>query len=141
MLHRRTLVASLASLPLLASARPRPLPAECRWILGTWHSDVEQTMANFSLEGKAPTPEMRARLAQMFGKLSHTITPTHFTVEETFNSQSTRRSWAYEVDSFSASSVSLVFPAAGMPGITLFRKNDAYFIRTGSNFEYFKKTP
>lgn len=140
MLHRRTLVASLATLPMMASARPRRLPAECRWILGTWHSDVDQTMANFTFEGQRPTPEMRARLARMFGKLSHTITPTQFTVDETFDGQSSRQSWAYEVDSFSASSVSLVFPVAGIPGITLFRKNDSYFIRTGSNFEYFRKT-
>jgi len=140
MLHRRTLVASLATLPLSALARPRKLPAECRWIIGNWHSDVEQTMANFTFQGQRPTPEMQARIAQMFGKLSHTITPTHFTVDETFDGRSTRRSWAYEVDSFSASSVSLVFPSAEIPGITLFRKDDSYFIRTGSNFEYFKKS-
>lgn len=139
--HRRTLVACLAALPLLASARARKLPAECTWILGKWHSDVEQTMAGFTYQGQRPTPEMQARIAQMFGRLTHTITPTQFTVDQTFNGQTTRHSWAYEVDSFSASSVSLVFAGAEVPGMTLFRKNDSYFIRTGNNFEYFRKVP
>ncbi|MCZ2497924.1 hypothetical protein GN316_14255 [Xylophilus sp. Kf1] len=140
--HRRTLVtalSALAGLPLLAAAGPRRLPPACAWIVGTWHSDVDQTLANFSFQGQSPTPEMRARMARMVGRLTHTVTPTRFTVDETFDGQTTRQSWDYEVDRFSASSVSLVFAAAGVPGLTLFRKDDAYFIRTGSNFEYFKK--
>lgn len=141
MLLRRTLVASLATLPLIASARPRKMPAECAWMVGKWQSDVAQTMANFTFDGQRPTAEMQARIKQMFGNLSHTITPTQFTVDETFNGQTSRHTWDYEVDSFSASSVSLVFPATAIPGMTLFRKNDSYFVRTGSNFEYFKKSP
>lgn len=130
--------AAWATPAIAASSR---LPPECRWLPGRWRSDVEPTMAHFTLRGLAPAPQHRARIADLFGRMTHTFTPTRFVAEQVLDTGTIRIESGYRVSRFTSSSVTLVFPDAPepMPETTLYRSGDRYAVRSGDNFEYFRR--
>ncbi len=123
---------------IAASSR---LPPECRWLLGRWRSDVEPTMAHFTLQGRTPAPQHRVRIADLFGRMTHTFTRTRFVAEHVPDAGMIRIESDYRVGRFTSSSVTLVFPDAPepMPEMTLYRSGDRYAVRSGDNFEYFRR--
>ncbi|MDB5849740.1 MAG: hypothetical protein JWP29_3492 [Rhodoferax sp.] len=130
-------------MPLLTMAQPTRLPVEANWILGTWRSDVDRSMANFIFQGRRPSEDMRVRIAALFGKMTHTFTPTSFIAEEALVPRSLRSEMDYRVERCTSDSVSVVFAAPRInPGFTLYRGDGCYFvISAAKNLEYFKKVP
>lgn len=134
------MLASLATLPLIARAGPARRPAEADWILGTWRSDAELSMAHFTFQGQRPAPEMLPRISALFGKLSHTYTPTRMVVDHASENGSHREEWAYRVEHATSSTVSLwIDPPCGPSRFTLYRGDGHYFMRAGEHFEYYRK--
>lgn len=127
-------------MPAVAMAGQPPLPAEAAWLLGTWRSDVALTMANYTFQDKRPDPQTLQRISEMFGKMTHTFTPTAFIVEERHSFGNARREVDYRVDRLTDSTVSLSFAVPReYPDMTLYRGDGWYSIRAGRNFEYFRQ--
>lgn len=98
-------------------------------------------MAHFTLQGRTPAPQHRARIADLFGRMTHTFTPTRFVAEHVTNVGTIRIESDYRVSRFTSSSVTLVFDGAPepMPEMTLYQSGDHYAVRGGNNFEYFRR--
>lgn len=138
--QRRTLAAALALTPVLALARPHRLTAETAWLLGSWQSDVERSMEHWTFQGQAPRADLRPRVAALFGKIVHTCTPTHVHVDTVFGEGINHRDTLhYRVVRHTSSTVTLAFSGSERTDMTFYRGNGYYFIRVGSNCEYFKK--
>lgn len=142
MIQRRTLLTGLAAsaiLPDHAMARPA-LPQECAWILGLWCSDVERTMAHFSFQGRRPSAEQLDKIGTLFGRMTHEFLPGRLIVREENGAHVHRQEFGFRVDGFTSSTVSLVLRGRDRPpGMTLYKGDGHYFVRSGQNFEYFTK--
>jgi hypothetical protein len=94
-------------------------------------------MQNFYFQGRSPTPEQRERISIQFGNLRYHVTTKHLRVEDGGH----KLLAAYMVSAETASTITLHFSRNdGMPELTLYRvSSDLLFIRSGSNFEYFRR--
>lgn len=108
------------------------------WLVGSWQSDRERTMERFSFQGRVLGPEYQERMAALFGHMQYRVTPQRFGVMDR------GAGWhaAYTVVSETESTITLRFPGRKcLPDITLYRDgDDALFIKTGNNLEYFRRT-
>lgn len=139
---RRFLIASLAGLPLAAVAaatRFDRLPRAAQWIVGSWRSDAERTMRSFAFQGTVPSRETYARTSALFGSLTHTFTQERLIVTDHRIGQKTLEA-AYRRVEVTSNTISIGFAGARhIPNMTLYRDGDHYFIRAGSNFEFFRR--
>jgi hypothetical protein len=140
--QRRTFLTGLAASALLpghAMARPA-LPRECAWILGLWRSDVARTMAHFSVQGRRPSAEQLQKISTLFGKITHEFLPGRLVVREENGAHVRRQAFGFRVDGFTSSTVSLVLRGRDRPpGMTLYKGDGHYFVRSGNHLEYFKR--
>ncbi|WP_326537509.1 hypothetical protein [Pseudorhodoferax sp.] len=98
------------------------------------------TMAYFTFQGTRPNPQTLQRIAEMYGKITHTFTPSTFIVEERHEVGIRRLEVDYRVDRLTDSTVSLSFAVPREhPDMTLYRGDGWYSMRAGSNFEYFRR--
>lgn len=141
MKRRDVLLAALGTAGFAASAADaRPATPAWTWIYGEWRSDVERSMAHFTFQGKRPTQENLARIASMFGHMTHVISPGKFTVVSRYNDMEHRETYPSRVARHTASSTTLTFEdASALPELTLYKGDGFYLVRVGANFEYFSK--
>ena len=141
MIERRAILfAGLGSIGLLAKAAGRDPAAEWRWMYGKWRSDVEMTMENYTFQNKRLTQENTARISDLFGKMTHEISPGRFDVIYPQNGITRREERTFRVSRGTSSSVTLDFRGKDAPPeLTLYKGEGFYMVRVGANFEYFKK--
>lgn len=139
-LSRRAFAAGLAGLPFSAlAAQFNGPPGAADWIVGTWQSDAERTMRNFTFQGSRPTGEARERISTLFGSMTHTFTRKRFTVADTRTGRTTVDT-LYRVTGATSSTVSIAFPETpGLVDMTLYRAGDSYSVRSANNFEFFRR--
>jgi hypothetical protein len=98
------------------------------------------SLANFTLWGKRPSPQHAAGIAELFGMMTHTFTPTRLLAEYTTSNGTWRMDVEYFLDAFTSTTVTLVFPQSRHPPeMTMYRGDGHYFVRSGENLEYFTK--
>jgi hypothetical protein len=142
MIRRRAiLLSSLGTIGLPASgAAPGHVANEWHWIYGEWRSDAEMTMKNFAFQKRRLTPENRAKISALFGKMTYEISPEKLAIIYSFNDMRHREEYTFHVSRHTSSSVTLKFNGKDAPPeMTLYKEDGFCMVRAGDNFEYFKK--
>jgi hypothetical protein len=134
---RRTTLKFLAAcslaLPALPSLAVKARKVDKR-LLGTWRSDKERTTQFWRYKSNLDA-EQKAKFESIFGKLRRRFTETHSYSE--FDGEKT--SGRYLVVASDSKSVVLAFPEEHFDLQQIFFEENAFYVASGYNFEFFRR--
>jgi hypothetical protein len=138
--RRRAFVVALGALPAVAAAdRFRRQHADAAWVIGAWRSDIERAMRWFAFQGKRPGSETLSAVAQRLRPMTHAFTSDQLIAADALTGQETFKA-RYRVVGATSNTVSIEFPETrDVPGMTLYREENGYFVRSGDRFEFFQR--
>ena len=99
-------------------------------------------METFYFQGRPIAESKRDAVASIFGHLTYEISETTFTLKDSYAGRSSDQiTWKYNIESNTDTSVTLALKGDLAPkSLTLYRvSEDALFVKSGSNLEYFKR--